>query len=370
MRWTRKTTRRSSSACSTLGSSFSDAPAAGGRVDQQRQRHLRSTSDRSVLPMGGEPSRTGCQAGARAGARPGSCRRRRRPPRAARTRGGRAAAAASRRRSPSRSAAGAPSGPGSGCRPGAGPGRPRRAPGAPPLCATRSKWSSGNGSAPRPADLEGDPALGVEADPGRRRRDRLRGAIDAAHPGARELAGEEEGAVAVAAADLEDPLGLRDAGVQHRGGQRGSSVGPAHEPIIPGPRRRRSSRVRADGGNPGEPDRRWIILAVFAVVAAVIVGAILIVAAAAATAAARSRRAPGLQAGRTPKPKHVSLQGAEAGRRSRAKKPTAEVETSCGNFDDRARHQAGAEDRQLLRLPLRRRLLRRPRPSTGSSPNS
>ena len=111
------------------------------------------------------------------------------------------------------------------------------------------------------------------------------------------------------------------------------------------------------------PDRRWIILAVFALVAVGVVAAILIgrgggddedsstsasprpAPAAARKSKRRSRRRQLRSAGADP----------EEGRRS----------DRCGrdqlrHLRDRARHQAGAEDRQLLRLPRRRRLLRRP----------
>jgi len=59
------------------------------------------------------------------------------------------------------------------------------------------------------ADLEGDPAFGVEANPGRGGANPVRGAIDSPYPRGGELTGQEEGRVAVAAFDLEYALGRR-----------------------------------------------------------------------------------------------------------------------------------------------------------------
>ena len=66
-------------------------------------------------------------------------------------------------------------------------------------------------------------------------------------------------------------------------------------------------------------------------------------------------------------PKHVNLKPPKRGCAGRAADRRRRDELR--HLRDRARHRAGAEDRQLLRLPGRRRLLRRPRPSTGSSPD-
>ena len=73
----------------------------------------------------------------------------------------------------------------------------------------------------------------------------------------------------------------------------------------------------------------------------------------------RRERRRGLRAGRGAGAEEGQLQGAEAdgGAGERA---TAVVRDQLRHLRDRARHRARAEDRQLLRLPLRRRLLRRP----------
>lgn len=75
------------------------------------------------------------------------------------------------------------------------------------------------------AELEGDPALGVEADPGDRGPDKLRRGIGAANPRRRKLTGKKEDGVALAALDHQGTLG--DGNVQHRGGE-GSERGRAH----------------------------------------------------------------------------------------------------------------------------------------------
>lgn len=76
----------------------------------------------------------------------------------------------------------------------------------------------GVGKGARLALLEGDPSLGVEADPGDGTAHLLSGSIDAAHACGRELASEEEHPVAFAAADLQGALGWWD--VENSGGQR------------------------------------------------------------------------------------------------------------------------------------------------------
>jgi hypothetical protein len=74
------------------------------------------------------------------------------------------------------------------------------------------------GERARLAPLEGDPALGVEADPADRPSHRLGGPIDAANAGCRELTGEEEDPVALPALDLQGSLGRRH--VEDGGGKR------------------------------------------------------------------------------------------------------------------------------------------------------
>lgn len=74
------------------------------------------------------------------------------------------------------------------------------------------------GEGPRPAGLEGDPPLGIEAGPRYRLADRLLGRVDATYSGGGKLAGKEENPLAFAATDLEDPL--RPLGqVENRGGK-------------------------------------------------------------------------------------------------------------------------------------------------------
>jgi hypothetical protein len=92
----------------------------------------------------------------------------------------------------------------------------------------------GEGEPAGVADLEGDPALGVEADPRRRPPDIVLGGVDAPHPGARELTGKEEGTLALAAFDLEHAFGLRRAGVHHRRRQGDHRIDFSHRSIIPG----------------------------------------------------------------------------------------------------------------------------------------
>lgn len=82
----------------------------------------------------------------------------------------------------------------------------------------------------RPAALESDAALGVEANSRHRRIDCLGGGIDAPDPCGGKLTGEEEHAVAFAAFDLEHPF-WPGGNVQHRGGKRGER-GRGHRPII------------------------------------------------------------------------------------------------------------------------------------------
>jgi len=77
----------------------------------------------------------------------------------------------------------------------------------------------GVGKAATTALLEGDPALGVEADPGDGVVDRLCGAVDATHPRRRVLARQEQHPVAATTADLEDALGVAG-NVEHCGGER------------------------------------------------------------------------------------------------------------------------------------------------------
>jgi hypothetical protein len=66
------------------------------------------------------------------------------------------------------------------------------------------------GERPRRPLLEGNPALGIKSDPAGRPAHRILGAIDAAHPRQRELAGEEQRRLALAALESQDPLRFAD----------------------------------------------------------------------------------------------------------------------------------------------------------------
>ncbi len=224
MRSTRKAIRRASSSCSTAAAA-SASPVRGGRVDEQRQRH--SLDLHPVGSLNGGPGSAGAiEAGdeevAVAGAVRcrGSKQRRAKPPFAA-------AAGAPRRRTA-----------GAGARIRYPPGRSTRAISAGHGRAVRSddqvEEFVGEGKAARPGLLEGDPALRVEADPGAAPRERAPASGRRRAPAPRELAGKEEAALAVAAADHQRPLGRRD--VKHRGGERGQRWG-AHAAMIasPGP---------------------------------------------------------------------------------------------------------------------------------------
>ena len=184
------------------------------------------------------------------------------------------------------------------------------------------------------------------------------GAVDAAHPRARELAGEEERAVAVAALRPRAPAPASPtSSTAAASGVSGGGVDIALDrKAIASRLPRRWRRRPTDAGSSS---------AFSPLVAVGVVAAILISRGGGDERRRRyDERRPATTSGckqvEAPEPKKVTLHGAGADRRSRAKKLTAVVQTSCGTFDDRPRHRAGAENRQLLRLPRRRRLLRRP----------
>lgn len=191
----------------------------------------------------------------------------------------------------------------------------------------------GKGQRARAAGLEGDPALGVEADPARRPPDRLRRAIDAADPRARELASQEECPVALAALDLEHALGRTQ--VEHSSCQRGQR----------GRWRRHRHDRKADCINlphvEGQPDRRWIVLGVFAVVAVIVVGAILVSRGGDdsddgggngdTTSASSGEESGGCKKVEAPKPKEVNFPEPEQ-TVEQGEEVNAVVKTSCGTF--------------------------------------
>ena len=81
----------------------------------------------------------------------------------------------------------------------------------------------GVGQGARLAHLEGDPPLGVEPDPRVAARTSAAEGSTPRTRAARELAGEEERRVALAAVDHQRALGRRH--VEHRGGKRGERRG-------------------------------------------------------------------------------------------------------------------------------------------------
>ena len=84
-------------------------------------------------------------------------------------------------------------------------------------------------------------------------------------------------------------------------------------------------------GSPESPDRRWIILAGFAVVAAVVVGAILIGRSGGGSDDSKSAGAEGCKQVPKPKPKHVSFKKPKQVVK-KGEEASAKIETSCGDF--------------------------------------
>ena len=178
MRSTRKATRRASSACLDPRQQLQRLAAGRGRVDQQGQRHPRDLHRARSLVGGRRRGRRRAGGATEklpspaAPASTGSIPRRREPPAQQRAARGRAGVAA----------------PGCEARIRWPPGRSTRADlgrrrAARRAAATRSKESSGKGSERGVAVLEGDPALGVEADPRASPRAIASSeAVDAAHP--------------------------------------------------------------------------------------------------------------------------------------------------------------------------------------------
>jgi hypothetical protein len=84
----------------------------------------------------------------------------------------------------------------------------------------------------RPRTLEGDPALGVEPDPGLGGSHGCGGGIDRTHSCRRELARQEERCLAITATDQQGPLRRRH--MENGGGKRRQGWG-AHAPMISTP---------------------------------------------------------------------------------------------------------------------------------------
>ena len=107
-------------------------------------------------------------------------------------------------------------------------------------------------------------------------------------------------------------------------------------------------------------DRRLIILAVFALLAIGVVAAILIGRGGGSSdSTATTASADGCKEVEQPQPKHVSLKAPQADGEE-GRKADRGRRDQLRQLRYRARHEPGAEDGQLLRLPGRRRLLRRP----------
>ncbi len=111
-------------------------------------------------------------------------------------------------------------------------------------------------------------------------------------------------------------------------------------------------------GGEQKVDPRLIVLAVFALVAIGVVAAILI-GRSGGEGSDHDRERRRLQEGRSAEAEDGQLRAAEAGP-AEGRASDGRRQDQLRHLRDRARHRAGAEDRQLLRLPLRGRLLRRP----------
>ena len=81
------------------------------------------------------------------------------------------------------------------------------------------------------AELEGNPALGIEPHPSGGGANPVGAAIDAPHPGARKLPRQEESRVAVAAVHHQHPLGRR-LDPKDGGGERGQRGGGHGDRIV------------------------------------------------------------------------------------------------------------------------------------------
>ena len=180
------------------------------------------------------------------------------------------------------------------------------------------------------AGLEGNPALGIEANPGHRSADHPLGAVQPPHSRRRELTGQEQRPVTFAAADLEHPLGPA-IDPEHRGGKGDERVG-GHAAIIATAQSRHHL-----GFAPMEeaPDRRWIVLAGFAVIAVAVVIVILVARGGGDgddDESATTASAEGCRSVEAPDPKDVSYK-APPQTVKKGEQLTAVVETSCGTFD-------------------------------------
>ena len=205
-----------------------------------------------------------------------------------------------------------------GSRPGRRGRRSRRGRGAPRASPTL-KATRPSGSRPTLAT-----ALRIASAEGSTPRTRARG----------ELAGEEQHAVAAAAADLEDPLGGAGRAGRRRQAASGVARAPADDRNRPACRRDRrigTSRLLARRWRQ-ERDPRLIVLAVFALIAVGVVAAILIGRGGGGSDSTTTASAAGCKQVEAPKPKQVSL-AAPKQTVKKGEKLTAVVETSCGTFE-------------------------------------
>lgn len=186
--------------------------------------------------------------------------------------------------------------------------------------------------------LEDDPSLGIEPDTGSRNTDLLLRGIDAANPRGGELARQEEHAITLTAANLQDAL--RGAGgAQHRRRESGERrVGRCLPAIHPEHRREVAERRRADDiglalmpaqRNPRSAARRAFAAIALAALLAALSGCGGGDGGDTGTTATTSS---GCEAVSAPPAKSVSYK-APAPTVKKGEKLTAVVETSCGTFD-------------------------------------
>ena len=204
--------------------------------------------------------------------------------------------------------------------------------------------------------------------------DRGLGAVDPANPGPRELAGEEEGARRrLRSSTSSSPL--RDAGGRGRR-RRAASRSAGRRPSTRDRRMVRSIASKPSAGRWGtqsgqtldhsSPFSRWC--------AVVVVGAILISRGGGdddggddGDRPAPALNRPAARKSKRPSPSKSASEGADQ-TVEKGEEVNVVMQTSCGELHDRPRHQTGTDNQQLLRIPRRRRFLRRPRPFIASPP--
>ena len=262
MRWTRKTARRASSACSTRGSSFSERPPPEDGLTRSASGISGSTPIAPCSPWR-EPSRTGRRG------RPRRRMTRKLPPPAPPS----GAARSRARRAGDRSSRGAGRagrraarrGRGAGGRRAAAPGPPPRPRAVPSRWTTRSKWSSGKGrrrgppclKAIRPSGSRPTRAVGPRGRASARRRRR--------GPGRGGTRGRGRAPARPRRIRPPGPARAPGADVQHRRRQGDQRIGRDHGRSSPGAGSRSSRlsrRWRQATGSPtaagsSSPASRW-----------------------------------------------------------------------------------------------------------------